>query len=110
MIPDPPPPFDVDLSAALRERIDALGERAAERGIAGRFWSAVDEIMENLRTRPREWGEPFSKLRGFQMTARLMVYRQLRVVFSVHDRVPLVILWSLSPTTGHPLAPPDNGN
>jgi hypothetical protein len=110
VIPDPPPPFDLDMSAATRERIDVLGERAAQLGIAGQFWWAIDEIMEELRTRPRDWGEPFRNLSGFQMTARLAVHRKLRVVFSVHDRIPLVVLWSLSPTTGHPLAAPENGN
>ena len=110
MIPDPPPPFDVDMSVVMRERIDEYGRRAAELGVAGRFWSSVDQIMEELRMRPREWGEPFTNLRGFQMTARLAVYKKLRVVWSVHDRIPLVVLWSLSPTTGHPLTPPGNGS
>ena len=97
------------MSAATRERIDELGRRAAEKGIAGDFWSAVDEIMLALQMQPRDWGDPFTNLRGFQMTARLAVYKKLRVVWSVHDRIPLVVLWSLSPTTGHPLAS-GNGN
>ena len=110
MIPDPPPPFDVDMRAATRERIDALGRRATQLGIAGRFWSAVDEIMAELRRRPREWGEPFRNLRGFQMTARLAVHQNLRVIYSVHDRVPLVVVWSLTPTPSHPLSPRENEN
>jgi hypothetical protein len=98
------------MSTVTRERIGLLGYRAAQHGIARQFWADVDEIMEELRMRPREWGEPFRNLRGFQMTARLAVHRKLRVVFSVHDRVPLVVLWSLTPAGGHPLAPPENGN
>jgi hypothetical protein len=110
MIPDPPPPFDLDMSQMLRDHIRELGRRAVRAGIGGEFRDAVADVLEQLRTRPREWGEPFRNLRGFQMTARLAVHRQLRIVFSVHERVPLVVLWSLDPVSGHPLAPPDNGN
>jgi hypothetical protein len=109
MIPDPPPPFDLDISEAIREYIREMGRRARRAGIGPELRASVAEVMENLRIRPREWGEPFNNLRGFQMTARLAVHRKLRVVWSVHDRIPLVVLWSLSPTTGHPLAS-GNGN
>ena len=68
------------------------------------------EVLTHLKMHPREWGEPFQNLRGFQMTARLAVHRKSRVVFSVHDRIPLVVLWSLEPTTGHRLARPSNGD
>jgi len=110
MIPDPPPPFDLDMSELLRANIGDLGRRAALAGIGNEFRESMVEILTHLRMRPREWGEPFRNLRGFQMTARLAVHRKLRVVYSVHERIPLVVLWSLEPTAGHPLAPPSNGH
>lgn len=54
MIPDPPPPFDLDMSHNLREHIRQLSRRAVVAGIGQEFRDAVSDILEQLYSRPRE--------------------------------------------------------
>jgi hypothetical protein len=111
MIPDPAPPFEVGMSELLRQRVREWSDRAASRGFAEAFDSAIDRILDQLRTQPREWGEPSHHLRGLGMTAFRKMYERLLVIYSVHDRIPMVTIWNIYPTAGHPLAPPPpNGN
>ncbi len=111
MIPDPAPPYELGMSQHLRDRIRQWSDRAETLGFAGAFDAAIDQILDHLRTRPREWGEPSHHLRGLQMTAFRKMYDRLLVIYSVHDRIPMVAIWNIIPTAGHPFAPPPaNGN
>jgi hypothetical protein len=108
MIPDPAPPYEVGISQQVRERIERLSDRARAHGIADSFDSAVDRILEMLRQSPRESGDPLRRLRGLTMTYYRIYHDRLVASYSVHDRIPMVVLWSLTPGPGHPLAPPPN--
>jgi hypothetical protein len=108
MVPDPSPPFDVGMSQLVRERIERLSDRARARGISEQFDSAVDYILDLLRMSPRESGDPVRRLRGLNMTQYRIYHERLVADYSVHDRIPMVVLWSLLPGPSHPLAPPPN--
>ena len=106
MIPDPAPPYELGMSERLQERIQVWSARAEALGFAQTFDSAIDQILDHLRMRPRVWGEPSHHLRGLQMTAFRKMHERLLVIYSVHDRIPMVTIWDIIPTTGHPFAPP----
>jgi len=111
MVPDPAPPFEVGISELVRERIERLSDLAAVRGLASTFDSTVDQIMNMLRMSPRESGDPLRHLRGLSMTQYRIYHGGLVADYTVHDRIPTVVLWSLAPGPSHPLAsPPPNGN
>jgi hypothetical protein len=110
MVPDPAPPYEVGMSQSLRERIDRLSHLAAVRGISDAFDGAVDRIMGMLRMTPRESGDPIRHLRGLSMTQYRIYHGGLIADYSIHDRIPMIALWSLVPGPSHPLAPPPTGN
>lgn len=94
------------MSQLVREGIERLTDRAHVRGLGASFDAAVDRIMEMLRMAPRESGDPLRHLRGLNMTHYRIYFGGLIANYSVHDRIPMVVLWSLAPEPGHPLAPP----
>jgi hypothetical protein len=104
VIPDPSPPFEFGTSESVRERIRNLIRRAAAIGHGRVMRDALVVMDSELRSRPREWGEPSYHLRGLQVTVFRRIYRQLFFVYTVHDRIPMVTLWNVIPTSGHPLA------
>ncbi len=104
MIPDPSPPFEFGASQLVMERIAELVRRAAVVGLASETGEALLFVENQLRTRPRIWGDPTHHLRGLQVTAFRRVYRRLLFEYTVHDRVPIVTLWAVTPTLNHPLA------
>jgi len=80
MIPDPSPPFEVGMSEQLRERIRALGIRAANLGFGQAFRDTVQSIFESLRQAPRSAGDPLRHRRKLQ----LVEYRIIRDKLIVH--------------------------
>jgi hypothetical protein len=106
VIPDPSPPFEFGASQLVWERIRELVRRATGVGYGPETRQALAFMEEQLRTQPRDWGEPSYRLRGLQVTVYRQIYEHLLFVYTVHDRVPMVTLWSVTPTTGHPLAGP----
>jgi hypothetical protein len=111
MISDPAPPFELGMSEDVREHIRRLSARAAAMGVGVAFRDAVQSILESLRQHTRGAGDPVRHLRGLHMTEYRLVRERLIVNYSVHDRMPMVTLWRLTPGSGHPLAPPPgNGN
>ena len=110
MVPDPAPPFEMAISQLVQDRMAQLSDRAHARSIGVLFDAAVDRIREMLRMSPRNSGDPIRALRGLGMTQYRIYYEQLIADYSVHDRIPMVVLWSLRPGPGHPLAEaPPNG-
>ena len=53
MIPDPAPPYELGMSERLQERIQVWSARAEALGFAQTFDSAIDQILDHLRMRPR---------------------------------------------------------
>jgi hypothetical protein len=103
MIPDPAPPFEVDASGAMKDRLRRMLRRAAELGVQPAISQALTEILQRLRMEPRVWGDPLRRFRKLQMTQYGGTSRWFRCEYSVHDRVPTVVLTNLFPLSGNPL-------
>jgi hypothetical protein len=111
MVPDPAPPFEVGMSQLLHEQIGQPFDLAHARGIGETFDATVVRILEKLRMSPRESGDPIRNLRGLHMVQYRIYFGGLVANYSVHDRIPMVALWSLGPDPHHPLyPPPPNGD
>jgi hypothetical protein len=103
MIPDPAPPYELGASALLRERIERMLIRAAERGIRPAIERSLNQILEHLTMNPRGWGDPVRNLRKAQQIEYHGRHDRFLAIYTVHDRVPMVFLWRLIPQDGHPL-------
>lgn len=103
MIPDPAPPFEFEPSGAIKERLRRLLERAEALGVRPAVATAIREIVDLLRSQPREWGDPLRHFRNAQTTQFAGHHRKFRCVYSVHDRVPIVFLTGIYPMPGNPL-------
>jgi hypothetical protein len=106
MIPDPSPPFEFGASRLVLDQIADLIQRAAVVGLGPDTRDTLLYMEEQLRTRPRTWGDPSYRLKGLQVTVFRRAYRRLHFTYTVHDRVPIVTLWNVKPILGHPLAGP----
>ena len=103
MIPDPAPPFEVDASGKVRERIRHMLQRAAERGIQPAVSQALTAILARLTTDPRDWGDPLWRFHTLQMTQYGGTLHGFRCEYSVHERIPTVVITDLFPLPGNPL-------
>ena len=103
MIPDPWPPFEFEPSEAIRERLEALLNLAAARGVLGEAADALTEIIRLLVHEPRRWGDPMRGYRHALLTQYRGVHWNVRCQYAVHDRVPIVFLTEITPLPGCPL-------
>lgn len=103
MVPDPSPPFDVSSTGIANDQVRQLLERAKKAGIAQKIVRELNEIMEELRKDPRDFGEIYLNLRHGDMEGFLAVMHRLRILYSVHRRIPMVIIVSVLPLLDHPL-------
>ncbi|HKB03152.1 MAG TPA: hypothetical protein VKD90_13080 [Gemmataceae bacterium] len=78
-------------------------QRAAELGMQGAVSQALTEILHRLTNEPRVWGDPLRRFRKLQMTQYGGTSRWIRCEYSVHDRVPTVVLTNLFALPGNPL-------
>ena len=103
MIPDPAPPFELDLSGLLRDQIRRMLRRAVVKGVGSPIQQSVAEIFKRLIMKPREWGDPIRNLQH----ARLVEYHgrhgDFLAIYAVHDRIPMVFLNHLIPLPRNPL-------
>lgn len=106
MIPDPAPPFEVQMSDNLRDYIRGLLERAVARGIGDTLRNAVSDLLTALRVNPRRTGDPLRNLRGMSSTLYRIYRNGLIAHYTVHDRIPMVTIWRFETDRYHPLAPP----
>jgi hypothetical protein len=103
MIPDPAPPFELDASGLFRERTRRMLARARELGVGPQVERAVAEIFLQLRQRPRDWGDPVRDFRNLNFVEYHGRHAKLPCVYSVHVRIPTVVITRLVPQDGHPL-------
>jgi hypothetical protein len=52
------PDYKVELIGPAKEQTHTLADRAAAVGIVQEYLQAWNAILTELRTRPREWGDP----------------------------------------------------
>jgi hypothetical protein len=109
MIPDPSPPFTVEMSGSARDQLAAALRRAAELQVSAEVIPVLTDVSERLRTDPRGWGDPLRDLRHLHLTFYRGILHPFIVYFSVHQRIPLVSVWHFKVQPGHPLVPPGNG-
>lgn len=103
MVPDPSPPFDVSSNGVANDQVRQLLERAKKAGILQEISREMNDIMLELRDDPRNFGEIYLNLRYGDMQGFLAVMHKLRVLYTVHRRIPMVIIVSVVPLTDHPL-------
>lgn len=103
MTPDPAPPFEFDMSGALRERVRRMLVRATELGVGQPIALALRAIMDAVTNRPREWGDPVRHFQHSQLTYYHGHHANFLAEYSVHDRVPMVFLINIVPLPGSPL-------
>ncbi|HEX3152831.1 MAG TPA: hypothetical protein VHR66_32465 [Gemmataceae bacterium] len=103
MIPDPAPPFELDASGRTREQIRRILDRAAERGIQPAIAHLISAILQHLIADPRDWGDPLWRYHRLQMTRYRGTLGSFRCEYTVHDRIPTVVLIELLPLPGNPL-------
>jgi hypothetical protein len=103
VIPDPSPPFEFELSGAMRERLEHLLAGAAERGVLQDAATALAEILRRLANTPRKWGDPIQNLRHANLTVYRGMHWELRCQYAVHNRVPIVFLTEILPLERNPL-------
>ncbi len=103
MIPDPAPPFEVDASGIMKDRMRRMFARATELGVQAEIARALTSVLQHLVTEPREWGDPLWHLRAAQMTQYGGISEGMRCQYTVHDRIPTVVITNLFPIAGNPL-------
>jgi hypothetical protein len=103
MIPDPAPPFEVDASGRTRAQIRQMLDRATDRGLHTVIAHSITTILRHLIENPREWGDPLWRYHALQMTRYRGTLGGFRCEYTVHDRIPTVVLIELLPLPGNPL-------
>ena len=107
MIPDPAPPYDVSIVGRAQQDILALLRRSKTHGLHAEVERLLYRVESELRFRPREWGDPLRNFRDAQTVQFRGKAAYVLAYYSVHERLPLVILTSVSAPQGHPLSSPD---
>jgi hypothetical protein len=103
MIPDPSPPYEVDASGLFKDRLRRMLRRASDLGVRAEIDRAVGEISDLLTQRPREWGDPIKDFRIIHFTQYHATHKGFVCIYSVHDRIPTVVVTNLIPLEGNPL-------
>jgi hypothetical protein len=99
-----PPPFTVTFAAGILDRLREWGLTAARLGLLTRYLAALREAEQQLRTRPREWGDPLYEFHNlsamaYQRYTPLLVFR-----YAVHLTQPFVFVREVVLAPGSPLA------
>lgn len=80
--------------------------RAAAVGSQSEVAVLLRIIDDDLHQRPRVWGDPLRNFRQLQMVQYRGLLHPLLAFYTVHDRLPLVVLSHVKAVKGHPLAGP----
>lgn len=103
MIPDPAPPYELDASGVVRDRIRRMLTRATDLGARPEVERAIAEIINLLIQRPRDWGDPVREYRHAQFTEYTGRHLNFLCTYVVHTRIPMVVLTQITPLEGNPL-------
>jgi hypothetical protein len=103
VIPDPSPPYECDVPPEFVDRIRSWLERAVGLGCGPEAARAFAHMIHQLKTTPREWGDPIRDYRHAQLTEYHASYWKFPCKYAVHARVPIVFLLDLWPLEGNPL-------
>ena len=104
MIPDPSPPFDFEIAKIARDDIIGILKRAGQLGIQDEIGGMLLGMENELRMRPRDWGDPIRLLRRLNVLQYRRMIRPLIVNYAVHERKPYVVLNRVEVIPGDPLS------
>src|SRR5262245_43009751 len=103
MIPDPAPPFEVHASGLVKDRLRQMLARAGELEVWDETSRVLTDIVERSTLDPRGWGDPLRHFRSLQMTQFGGMTEGFRFEYSVHDRIPMVVISKVFPVLDNPL-------
>lgn len=103
-IPDPAPPYSVDMSGLVRDQLTAILRRAALAGRADEFLGHLTEAREALRLEAYDWGDPLRHLHYLKQTMFRAYRPPLIVHYTVFDHFPFVSIWHVLIEPNDPLA------
>ncbi len=103
MIPDPAPPYELDMSGILKQRIRRMVERADQLGAGPAIRRSIAKMFNRLINRPREWGDPVQNRPHAQLVEYHGRYGEFVAIYAVHDRIPMVFFNHLIPLPRNPL-------
>lgn len=100
------PRFTVRGVGQFPPQLEQLITLAEERGLRPLLADILRQIVENLQTRPREWGDPYRNYRGMHAVGygRSILPAAIRIEYAVHETEPLVWISSIRATAGSPFA------
>ena len=77
---------------------------AKQRNLQPLLLEVVRQMMQNLETSPREWGDPYRNFRALQTVryGKTIMAAGLRITHVVHDTEPIVWITSIRPLFGSP--------
>jgi hypothetical protein len=87
--------FQLGFSGVIAARIRALQRRASREGRGAEFLTALRQLVQDLRQRPRKLGEPLYRLKVLRMQVRGVIVGPLYVDFAVCEDRPLVFIKSV---------------
>src|SRR5205085_11316866 len=96
MIPDPSPPFSVEMRGIFRDQLAAILQRSHQLAIATEIAAMLTNILQKVTMRPRKWGDPLRHFPHTQFTMYRGYDKPLIVYYAVHDRIPIVSLLHLN--------------
>lgn len=104
MIPAPSPPFEFSATGKAKQSIIRIMARAASLGIRDDVDRWFQHMDVEARYHPRSWGDPIRNFRSLQQVLFRGRIGPLLAYYSVHDRLPMVILIDVAVEPDHPLA------
>ena len=100
------PPYQLHAVGRFPEQLDRLRATAEQRQVRALMIDVGRQMLDQLRTRPREWGDPYSNYRGLNAVGygRTTIEAGIRVEYAVHDAERLVWISALRALPGSPFA------
>jgi hypothetical protein len=100
------PRFAVHGVGRFSEQFDGLVKIAEDRGLRRLLAEVLQDILENLETQPRDWGDPYVNYRALNAVGygRSIQSPGIRVEYTVHDSEANVWITSITALSGSPFA------
>ena len=99
-----PEMFTVRFAGFALSQLQRLRTIAKQRNLQPLLLEVVRQMMQNLETSPREWGDPYRNFRALQTVryGKTIMAAGLRITYVVHDTEPIVWITSIRPLFGSP--------
>lgn len=95
--------YRVARTSPVNEQIRALAKKAVSAGIDQEFFRAMREVVEQLQTRPLEWGDPERRTRKKGGWVCHGVRPPVIVYYVVYEPERAVCILRVRPLPGSPL-------